>query len=157
MSGPGYASFHSGPPGASFRLRAAAGDAAAVPPPATAPAAAAPAKKASKPRLPSLDSLRFFLIAYIGVGHFVAFATRDAFLLKLFTQINVWVGAFFVLSGYVAGYTATEVGVWVYVCVCVGMLWWCVCVGGVLAAVGRGRGVLAGVIWRQQIVGTAKH
>lgn len=25
-------------------------------------------------------------------------------------QVNVWVGAFFVISGYVAGYTATEVG-----------------------------------------------
>lgn len=49
--------------------------------------AAKPAK-ASKPRLPSLDSLRFFLIAYIGVGHFVAFATKDAFLLKLFSQVR---------------------------------------------------------------------
>jgi hypothetical protein len=44
--------------------------------------------KVSKPRLPSLDSLRFFLIAYIGVGHFVAFATKDAFLLKLFSQVR---------------------------------------------------------------------
>ena len=43
--------------------------------------------KVSKPRLPSLDSLRFFLIAYIGVGHFVGFATKDAFLLKLFSQV----------------------------------------------------------------------
>lgn len=49
--------------------------------------AAKPAK-VSKPRLPSLDSLRFFLIAYIGVGHFVAFATKDAFLLKLFSQVR---------------------------------------------------------------------
>ena len=81
----------------------AAGDAAAAQPPAQPPA-----KPAPKPRLPGLDSLRFFLIAYIGVGHFVSFATRDAFVLKLMTQINVWVGAFFVLSGYVAGYTATE-------------------------------------------------
>lgn len=63
---------------------ASAGDAAPV---ATAPTAAAPAKKASKPRLPALDSLRFFLIAYIGVGHFVAFATKDALLLKLFSQV----------------------------------------------------------------------
>lgn len=44
--------------------------------------------QASKPRLPGLDSLRFFLIAYIGVGHFIAFATRDAFLLKLFSQVS---------------------------------------------------------------------
>ncbi|GBF97881.1 acyltransferase [Raphidocelis subcapitata] len=84
---------------------AAGGDAAAAAAPAPEPA-----KKPSKPRLPGLDSLRFFLIAYIGVGHFVSFATRDAFLLKLFTQVNVWVGAFFVLSGYVAAYTATEIG-----------------------------------------------
>lgn len=62
----------------------------------------------SKPRLPSLDALRFFLIAYIAVGHFINFATQDMFIIRLFAQVNVWVGAFFVLSGYVAGYTATE-------------------------------------------------
>jgi peptidoglycan/LPS O-acetylase OafA/YrhL len=90
---------------AAVRASAAAAS-AAVP----APAAAKPAKGPSKPRLPSLDSLRFFLIAYIAVGHFVGFATSNAFLLKLMTQVNVWVGAFFVLSGYVAGYTATELG-----------------------------------------------
>ena len=88
--------------------------AAAAAPPAAAAAAPAPAAKPakgpSKPRLPSLDSLRFFLIAYIAVGHFVGFATSNVFLLKLMTQVNVWVGAFFVLSGYVAGYTATELG-----------------------------------------------
>jgi peptidoglycan/LPS O-acetylase OafA/YrhL len=28
-------------------------------------------------------------------------------------QVNVWVGAFFVLSGYVAGYTGTEAGAYV--------------------------------------------
>jgi hypothetical protein len=49
---------------------------------------AAGGKPASKPRLPSLDSLRFWLIAYIGVGHFIAFATKDAFILKLFTQVR---------------------------------------------------------------------
>jgi len=119
-------------PRAARRMRsvraAAADDADAAPPsvpaatpatPVPAPAAiapvasAAPAKAAkgpSKPRLPSLDSLRFFLIAYIAVGHFVGFATSNVFALKLFTQVNVWVGAFFVLSGYVAGYTATELG-----------------------------------------------
>jgi hypothetical protein len=51
------------------------------------PGAPGGAKAPSKPRLPSLDSLRFFLIAYIGVGHFVAFATKDAFLVKLFSQV----------------------------------------------------------------------
>ena len=54
--------------------------------------------------------MRFFLIAYIAVGHFAAFGTSNAFALRLLTQVNVWVGAFFVLSGYVAGYTATELG-----------------------------------------------
>lgn len=65
-------------------------------------------ERVSKPRLPSLDSLRFFLISYITVGHFISFATQDLTVIKLFAQVNVWVGAFFVLSGYVAGYTATE-------------------------------------------------
>eukprot|EP00775_Hariotina_reticulata_P010853 gene10853-11007_t len=107
-SGPGYASFASPssvpitPATPSVKVNNAAGDdAAAAPGPA-------PSKKAGKPRLPGLDSLRFFLIAYIATGHFIAFATRDAFILKFFSQINVWVGAFFVISGYVVGYTATE-------------------------------------------------
>ena len=52
--------------------------------------------------------MRFFLIGYISIGHFIACATKDAFVLKLLTQVNVVVGAFFVLSGYVAGYVATE-------------------------------------------------
>lgn len=64
--------------------------------------------KTKKPRLPYLDSLRFFLIAYIATGHFIAFAAPSAFVMKLFAQVNVVVGAFFVLSGYVAGYVATE-------------------------------------------------
>eukprot|EP00240_Pyramimonas_obovata_P001458 CAMPEP_0118935620 /NCGR_PEP_ID=MMETSP1169-20130426/15743_1 /TAXON_ID=36882 /ORGANISM="Pyramimonas obovata, Strain CCMP722" /LENGTH=495 /DNA_ID=CAMNT_0006878677 /DNA_START=48 /DNA_END=1535 /DNA_ORIENTATION=+ len=70
----------------------------------------APAKPAPKPRLPGLDSVRFFLIAYIATGHFIACATRNPTILALATQINVVVGAFFVLSGYVAGYVATELG-----------------------------------------------
>ena len=32
---------------------------------------------AKKPRLPALDSIRFFLIAYIGVGHFIACGEED--------------------------------------------------------------------------------
>lgn len=63
------------------------GDAAA----AAAGGKPAGGKAPAKPRLPSLDSLRFFLIAYIGVGHFVAFATKDAFLLKLFSQVCLFV------------------------------------------------------------------
>lgn len=120
---PLFASSSSGPVRrALIPTAAAAGDDAApadakpaipadpAPPAAAAAAPPAKAKAPSKPRLPGLDSIRFFLIAYIGVGHFIGFATKDAFVLKLMTQINVWVGAFFVLSGYVAGYTATELG-----------------------------------------------
>ena len=53
---------------------------------------------------------RFFLISYITVGHFIACCTKDAFALKLLSQVNVVVGAFFVLSGYVVAYTCTELG-----------------------------------------------
>eukprot|EP00439_Symbiodinium_sp_Y106_P019908 s5753_g2.t1 len=63
-----------------------------------------------KPRIGALDSLRFILIAYIASGHFIHTATRNPFLLRLISQINVVVGAFFVISGYVAAYTTTELG-----------------------------------------------
>jgi hypothetical protein len=89
--GPGSVSFTGRSGRATFAANTAAGDAAGAPAPEPTPTPApAPAKKAaSKPRLPGLDSLRFFLIAYIAVGHFVAFATRDPFILKLFTQVGV--------------------------------------------------------------------
>jgi len=83
-------------------------EAAAVTGGAVAAAAEAVAQKPKKPRLPYLDSLRFFLIAYIATGHFIAFAGPSPFVAKLFSQVNVMVGAFFVLSGYVAAYVATE-------------------------------------------------
>lgn len=67
-----------------------------------------PPKK--KPRIDAFDSLRFFLIAYIASGHFIHTATKNPFVLSLISQINVVVGAFFVLSGYVAAYTTTELG-----------------------------------------------
>ena len=53
---------------------------------------------AKKPRLPALDSIRFFLIAYIGVGHFIACATRETSTLAALSQVNVVVGAFFELA-----------------------------------------------------------
>ena len=81
------------------------GAAASKPP---ADLATRPAAKVKKPRLPYLDSIRFFLIAYIGTGHFLAFASPSPFVNMLLSQINVVVGAFFVLSGYVAAYVATE-------------------------------------------------
>jgi len=67
-------------------------------------------KKASKPRLPALDSIRFFLILYIVCGHFIQMCATNQTVLRFFTQINVVVGAFFVLSGYVAGYTGSSIG-----------------------------------------------
>ena len=97
---------------ASATLQNAVAVDAAVPSAATATTAATPAakKKPSRPRIDALDSLRFFLIMYISTGHFVAFATSNAFIQAFFSQVNVVVGAFFVLSGYVAGYTSTELG-----------------------------------------------
>lgn len=70
----------------------------------------APTEPLKKPRIDAFDSLRFCLIFYIASGHFIATATRNMFILRLVSQINVVVGAFFVLSGYVAAYTTTELG-----------------------------------------------
>lgn len=68
----------------------------------------APPPKAQKVRISAFDSVRFFLIAYIVCGHFISFAAPSAFAYRAITQINVVVGAFFALSGYVAAYTTTE-------------------------------------------------
>lgn len=70
--------------------------------------AVVPAPKPKKVRITAFDSIRFFLIAYIMSGHFIAFADPSRFAFKAITQINVVVGAFFALSGYVAAYTTTE-------------------------------------------------
>ncbi|CAK8992739.1 unnamed protein product [Durusdinium trenchii] len=64
--------------------------------------------KPKKVRITAFDSIRFFLIAYIVCGHFITFAAPGPFALKAISQINVVVGAFFALSGYVAAYTTTE-------------------------------------------------
>jgi len=69
------------------------------------PAAKQPAKKV---RITAFDSVRFFLIAYIVCGHFITFAEPSKFAFQAMTQVNVVVGAFFALSGYVAAYTTTE-------------------------------------------------
>lgn len=69
--------------------------------------AAAPPKQ-KKVRITAFDAIRFFLIAYIVCGHFISFAAPSPFALKAISQINVVVGAFFALSGYVAAYTTTE-------------------------------------------------
>lgn len=52
-----------------------------------------------------LGSLRFILIAYIVVAHFIRFATIDPFLLRFFSQHNMLVGSFFALSGYLMSYS----------------------------------------------------
>jgi len=69
--------------------------------------APAPAKRI---RISAFDSMRFFLIAFICIGHFIRFAPSSEFAINLFSQVNVVVGAFFVLSGYVTAYTATTNG-----------------------------------------------
>jgi len=75
-----------------------------------APAAAAAAAP-KRVRIAAFDSMRFFLIAFICIGHFIRFAEPSSTLvLNFFSQVNVVVGAFFVLSGYVTAYTSTTVG-----------------------------------------------
>ena len=61
-----------------------------------------------KPQILQLTSIRFFLIAYIAVAHFTRFGTENETVLRFFSQENVVVGAFFVLSGYIMGYVYTE-------------------------------------------------
>jgi hypothetical protein len=68
---------------------------------------AAPPKKI---RIPALDGMRFLLATHIVLGHFLRFANPSAFWLKFFAQVNITVGAFFALSGYVSAYTTSEVG-----------------------------------------------
>jgi len=70
----------------------------------------APLKPAKAPRIDAFDSIRFFLIFYIACGHFISFAAPSRFAFRAMTQINVVVGAFFVLSGYVAAYVGCEIG-----------------------------------------------
>jgi hypothetical protein len=54
-----------------------------------------------KIRIEALDSMRFFLIIQIVLGHFISFANPSKVVLTFFSQHNVLVGAFFALSGYV--------------------------------------------------------
>ncbi|CAE8620801.1 unnamed protein product [Polarella glacialis] len=63
-----------------------------------------------KPRIDCIDGCRFALVFPIIVGHFVRFGTKNKLLLKLLTQENVLVGGFFIISGYVSGYVATNMG-----------------------------------------------
>lgn len=72
-------------------------------PPSTTP----PSPK--RVRIQSLDGIRALLATHIVLGHFLRYAQPPATLLRFFAQINVTVGAFFALSGYVTAYTSTEV------------------------------------------------
>lgn len=63
-----------------------------------------------KPRIDCIDGCRFALVFPIIIGHFIKFGTENRLLLKLLTQENVLVGGFFIISGYVSGYVATNVG-----------------------------------------------
>jgi peptidoglycan/LPS O-acetylase OafA/YrhL len=82
------------------------------PPAAAASTSAGSASPSKSPRvrIAAFDSMRFFLILNIVLGHFVKFANPSDFVFKLCSQHNVIVGAFFALSGYVSAYTSTENG-----------------------------------------------
>jgi hypothetical protein len=60
-----------------------------------------PAAKSKKVRIQAFDTMRFFLIMNIVLGHFIMFAEPSTAVLKFCSQHNVLVGAFFALSGYV--------------------------------------------------------
>eukprot|EP00930_Biecheleria_cincta_P105348 TRINITY_DN9800_c0_g1_i1.p1 TRINITY_DN9800_c0_g1~~TRINITY_DN9800_c0_g1_i1.p1 ORF type:complete len:444 (+),score=65.26 TRINITY_DN9800_c0_g1_i1:49-1380(+) len=64
----------------------------------------------AKPRVDCIDGCRFALVFPIIIGHFIRFGTDKEWVLKLLTQENVLVGGFFIISGYVIGYTSTNIG-----------------------------------------------
>ena len=61
-------------------------------------------------RIEALDGIRGLLAVHIVFGHFLRFSCPSKFWLQFFSQVNVTVGAFFALSGYVTAYTCTQVG-----------------------------------------------
>lgn len=63
-----------------------------------------------KPRIDAIDGCRFTLVFPIVIAHFARFSTGNKTALRLLTQENVLVGGFFVISGYVSGYTSTLLG-----------------------------------------------
>lgn len=76
-----------------------------------AAATSTPPLPRKRTRIESLDGIRALLAIHIVLGHFLRYAQPSDVLLRFFSQINVTVGAFFALSGYVTAYTSTEVGV----------------------------------------------
>jgi peptidoglycan/LPS O-acetylase OafA/YrhL len=103
-------------PALRIRGGGAAGEASSAASSATAARAFAPGERPSEVgrgtriRIDAFDSMRFFLILNIVLGHFIIFASPSDFVFKLVSQHNASVGAFFALSGYVAAYTSTEIG-----------------------------------------------
>jgi peptidoglycan/LPS O-acetylase OafA/YrhL len=96
-----------------LRIRGGGPPSSRVQPVAAAPTSAASdpnAVKGKRVRIAAFDSMRFFLICMIVLGHFVRFANPSAFVFTLLSQHNTVVGAFFALSGYVTAYTSTEIG-----------------------------------------------
>jgi Acyltransferase family len=73
------------------------------------PSATASVSPPKRIRIQSLDGIRALLAIHIVCGHFLRYAQPSDVLLRFFAQINVTVGAFFALSGYVTAYTSTEV------------------------------------------------
>ena len=67
-------------------------------------------KRNNKIRIGALDGIRGLLALHIVFGHFLRFANPSKVWLQFFSQVNVTVGAFFALSGYVTAYTSTSVG-----------------------------------------------
>lgn len=82
-------------------LRLRGGTATSLAVGATSAAPSEAPKSGKKIRIQAFDSMRFFLIIQIVLGHFISFANPSPAILKFFSQHNVLVGAFFALSGYV--------------------------------------------------------
>lgn len=89
------------PSQAATGLRFRGGTATSVAVGATNAAPSEAPKSSKKIRIQAFDSMRFFLIIQIVLGHFISFANPSPAILKFFSQHNVLVGAFFALSGYV--------------------------------------------------------
>ncbi len=67
-------------------------------------------KEKKRIRIEALDGIRALLAVHIVFGHFLCFAGPSKFCMRFFAQVNVTVGPFFALSGYVTAYTCTKVG-----------------------------------------------
>ena len=64
-------------------------------------------KRTTRIRIVALDGIRGLLALHIVFGHFLRFAGPSKPWMQFFAQVNITVGAFFALSGYVSAYTYT--------------------------------------------------